>query len=181
MRVIPTPMAGLFLIEPRVFGDERGYFYESHNDQRFKELIGDFTFIQDNQSESVEGVLRGLHYQLNPKAQGKLVRVISGAVWDVVVDLRKNSETFGQSWGVELTGNNHMQLWIPPGFAHGFITLGKSAVFQYKVTQYWSKDYERCIAWDDATLRIDWRYSGTPKVSPKDAQGNAFDSADYFD
>jgi dTDP-4-dehydrorhamnose 3,5-epimerase len=181
MNLIHTPIAGLLLLEPKVFGDERGHFFESHNDSRFKAAVGPVTFIQDNESASVQGVLRGLHYQTAPKAQGKLVRVIQGSVWDVAVDLRKNSPTLGQHFGVELNENNHLQMWIPAGFAHGFITLSPRAIFQYKVTDYWSKDNERCIQWNDPELNIDWQFTGTPLLSPKDEQGGRFSTADLFD
>jgi dTDP-4-dehydrorhamnose 3,5-epimerase len=181
MKVHPTGIDGLLLIEPTRFGDDRGYFFESFNEKRFTEQAGAFTFVQDNQSGSVRGVLRGLHYQLEPQAQGKLVRAVSGTVLDVAVDIRRHSPTFGKHYSVELTGENNLQLWIPPGFAHGFVTLSDTAVFQYKVTRYWSKDHERCIAWDDPDLAIDWKLDARPLLSPKDMQGSPFAQADVFE
>ncbi len=180
MKVHPTGIDGLLLLEPTKFGDDRGYFFESFNEKRFAENVGDYTFVQDNQSGSVRGVLRGLHYQLEPQAQGKLVRAVSGTVLDVAVDIRRSSPTFGKHYAVELTGENNLQLWIPPGFAHGFVTLSDTAVFQYKVTRYWSKDHERCIAWDDPELGIDWKLDMAPLLSAKDTQGTRFAEADMF-
>lgn len=172
MKVTETKLAGVYLLEPTVFGDARGYFFESFNEVKFEQLTGCKPgFVQDNQSMSAKGVLRGLHFQLEPHAQGKLVRVVQGAVFDVAVDIRKGSPTFGQWVGYELNESNHRQLWIPPGFAHGFVTLQDNTIFQYKVTDLWSKEHERCIAWNDSELAIDWHFDGTPLVSEKDAQG----------
>lgn len=172
MKVIQTKLEGVRLLEPTVFSDSRGYFFESFNDRKFEELTGfSAQFVQDNQSMSAKGVLRGLHFQISPKAQGKLVRVVKGAVFDVAVDIRSDSPTFGQWVGFELSELNHRQLWIPPGLAHGFVTLQENTVFQYKVTEYWSKDHERCIAWNDPDLDIDWQFEGEPIVSAKDAEG----------
>lgn len=181
MKIHPTGLEGLLLIEPTRFGDDRGYFFESFNEKRFSEQVGPVHFVQDNQSGSIKGTLRGLHYQLNPEAQGKLVRVTTGSVWDVAVDIRRNSPTFGQHYGVELTAENHLQLWIPPGFAHGFLTLSDFATFQYKVTRYWSKDHERCIVWNDTDLKVDWKDVQSPLLSAKDLQGSRFAEADLFD
>ncbi|MFZ1444742.1 MAG: dTDP-4-dehydrorhamnose 3,5-epimerase, partial [Candidatus Dechloromonas phosphoritropha] len=149
MNVIQTGITGLLILEPRVFGDDRGIFFESFNRNIFREATGvDAEFVQDNQSRSEKNVLRGLHYQVSPRAQGKLVRVVQGAVFDVAVDIRKDSPTFGQWVGETLSAENKKQVWIPPGFAHGFLTLTDSAEFLYKTTDYYSPDHERCIAWD---------------------------------
>ncbi|MDH4396195.1 MAG: dTDP-4-dehydrorhamnose 3,5-epimerase [Limnobacter sp.] len=175
MKANETKLAGVYLLEPSVFGDARGYFFESFNNKKFESLTGFLPhFVQDNQSKSSKGVLRGLHYQVTPKAQGKLVRVVKGAVFDVAVDIRPDSPTFGQWEGVELSEDNHAQLWIPPGLAHGFVTLTDEAIFQYKVTDYWSKDHEKCLKWNDPELKIDWGFEGEPLVSPKDAEGQSF-------
>lgn len=156
MKVTSTSIPDVLIIEPRVFGDERGFFFESYNQQAFKAATGiEAHFVQDNHSRSAQGVLRGLHYQLE-QAQGKLVRVVRGAVFDVAVDIRKTSATFGQWVGVELSEANYRQLWVPPGFAHGFLTLSESADFLYKTTDYYAPQHERCIAWNDPTLGIDW-------------------------
>lgn len=174
MKATETALKGVYLLEPTVFGDARGYFYESFNGKKFESLTGaQVHFVQDNQSLSSQGVLRGLHYQIAPKAQGKLVRVIHGAVYDVAIDIRPESATFGQWVGYELSGENHRQLWIPPGFAHGFLTLTDTALFQYKVTDFWSKDHERCLQWNDPDLNINWPGNVTPLVSEKDAQGQS--------
>lgn len=173
MKATETKLAGVYLLEPTVFGDARGYFFESFNNAKFEQLTGfKGQFVQDNQSLSAKGVLRGLHFQLEPKAQGKLVRVVQGSVFDVAVDIRKGSPTFGQWVGYELSATNHRQLWIPPGLAHGFVTLEENTIFQYKVTDFWSKEHERCIAWNDPDLAIDWHFNGTPLVSEKDTQGD---------
>jgi dTDP-4-dehydrorhamnose 3,5-epimerase len=168
-------------IVPTVFGDDRGFFFESYNQQQLNELIGrEIHFVQDNHSKSVKGVLRGIHYQLPPKAQGKLVRVVVGEVFDVAVDLRKGSSTFGQWVGEILSAENRRQLWIPEGFGHGFITLSDQAEFLYKTTDYYAPDREVCIKWDDPRLAIDWPYGAKPQVSAKDEQGILFDHADVF-
>ncbi|OCZ65933.1 dTDP-4-dehydrorhamnose 3,5-epimerase [Achromobacter xylosoxidans] len=169
------------LFEPKVFGDDRGFFMESFNQEVFQQLTGlDVTFVQDNHSKSSKGVLRGLHYQLAPKAQGKLVRVVRGAVFDVAVDIRRSSPTFGQWVGAELSETNHRQLWVPPGFAHGFLVLSDSAEFLYKTTDYYAPSLERCIIWNDAELAIDWPKGVEPRLSPKDEQGKRFSEAEFF-
>ena len=157
MKIIKTPIEGLLIIEPRVFGDERGYFFESYSERDFTEAVGPVKFVQDNESKSRYGVLRGLHFQKEPYAQAKLVRVVSGAVLDVAVDLRKGSPTFGQHFSVELTGENHRQFFIPKGFAHGFCVLSEEVVFQYKCDEFYHPEAEGGIAWDDPDLAIDWR------------------------
>lgn len=187
MRVEKTKLDGLFIVHPQVFGDERGWFMESFNQQRFESVFEGLNlpvpnFVQDNHSKSSRGVLRGLHYQLPPKAQGKLVRVVQGKVWDVAVDIRKGSPTFGQWVGEELSADNHKQLWIPPGFAHGFITLSDTAEFLYKTTDYYSPEYERAIRWDDPQLAIAWPlYTTDIQISAKDQQAVAFSQAEVFE
>ena len=187
MRVEKTKLDGLFIIHPQVFGDERGWFMESFNQQRFESVFEGLNllvpnFVQDNHSKSSRGVLRGLHYQLPPKAQGKLVRVVQGKVWDVAVDIRKGSSTFGQWVGEELSADNHKQLWIPPGFAHGFITLSETAEFLYKTTDYYSPEHERAIRWDDPQLAIAWPlYTTDIQISAKDQQALAFSQAEVFE
>ena len=171
MKATPTKIPDVFVIEPRVFGDERGFFFESFNEKAFNEATGNkLPFVQDNHSKSDKGVLRGLHFQLPPKAQGKLVRVVQGEVFDVAVDIRKDSPTYGQ-WVAEiLSAENKKQLWIPPGFAHGFLTLSDTAEFLYKTTDYWSPEHERAIRWDDVTLNIAWPLNGlVPQLAVKDA------------
>ena len=173
MKATPTKIPDVFVIEPRVFGDERGFFFESFNEKAFNEATGNkLPFVQDNHSKSVKGVLRGLHYQLPPKAQGKLVRVVQGEVFDVAVDIRKESPTYGQ-WVAEiLSAENKKQLWIPSGFAHGFLTLSDTAEFLYKTTDYWSPAHERAIIWDDVTLNIAWPLTGMqPMLAAKDRLG----------
>jgi len=181
MRATPMSIPDVVLIEPKVFGDTRGFFFESFNQQTFNQVTGtDYQFVQDNHSRSSRGVLRGLHYQIE-QAQGKLVRVVRGKVWDVVVDIRKSSSTFGQWAGVELSEDNHHQLWVPPGFAHGFVVLSDSADFLYKTTDYYAPQHERCIAWDDSTLAIAWPDVGMPPaLSAKDAMGKSFKQAKVF-
>lgn len=175
MKATPTAIPDVLVIEPKVFGDARGFFFESYNRQAFKEATGlDVDFVQDNHSKSTKGVLRGLHYQLPPKAQGKLVRVVQGEVFDVAVDLRKSSPTFGRWVGDILSAENKKQLWIPPGFAHGFLTLSDSAEFLYKTTDYYSPEHERCIRWNDPALAIKWPLQGEPQVSAKDVAGASF-------
>lgn len=181
MKPISTGILGLLIIEPKVFGDDRGFFYESFNRNKFNELIGQqINFVQDNHSKSVKNVLRGLHYQIK-HPQGKLVRVTQGAVLDVVVDIRKSSPTFGQHVAVELSDENKRMFWIPEGFAHGFSVLSDTAEFLYKTTDYWFPEHERCLFWNDAALAIDWKLSVPPVVSPKDAQGKKLDEAELFD
>lgn len=180
MKATELSISGVFLIEPRVFGDDRGFFFESYNRQALREATGcEFEFVQDNHSRSAKGVLRGLHYQLPPKAQGKLVRVVSGAVFDVAVDIRPGSPTFGRWVGEILSAENHRQLWIPPGLAHGFLTLSESAEFLYKTTDYYAPAHERCIRWDDPALGIRWPLDGQPVLSDKDKQGLPFAQADF--
>ena len=181
MQTIATPLDGVLILEPRVFGDARGFFFESFNARRFEELTGVRTgFVQDNHSRSSRGVLRGLHYQVR-QPQGKLVRVVAGEVFDVAVDIRKSSPTFGQWYGHRLSAENKSQLWLPAGFAHGFVVLSESADFLYKTTDYWAPEHERCIAWNDPDLAIDWPLGDlTPRVSAKDAQGAAFRDAEVF-
>jgi dTDP-4-dehydrorhamnose 3,5-epimerase len=173
MHAVRTPIDGLVMLEPRVFGDERGFFLESYNQRSFEQLVGFApAFVQDNHSKSVRGVLRGLHYQIE-QPQGKLVRCTAGAVWDVAVDLRRGSATFGRWWGVELSADNKRQLWVPPGFAHGFLVLSESAEFMYKTTDYYAPQHERCIAWNDPELAIDWPLDGRePVLSAKDRVGH---------
>lgn len=179
--VVPTDLDGVLILEPRVFGDERGFFFESFNHREFVRATGcDAEFVQDNHSRSVCGVLRGLHYQIQ-HAQGKLVRVVQGAVFDVAVDMRRSSGNFGRWTGVTLSAANHRQLWIPPGFAHGFLVTSDHAEFLYKTTDYWSPEHERCVAWNDPALRITWPVEGEPIVSVKDSQGLPLDEADTFD
>jgi len=181
MNVIPTKIPDVLIIEPKVFGDDRGFFFESFNKKTFEEVAGiTAEFVQDNHSKSTQGVLRGLHYQIK-QPQGKLVRVVSGEVLDVAVDIRKSSETFGQWEGVILSAENKRQLWVPEGFAHGFVVLSESAEFLYKTTDYYAPEYERCIQWNDSELAIDWRYSEEPLVSEKDAKGAKFKEADIFE
>lgn len=175
MQVIRTAIPDVMVIEPKVFGDDRGFFFESFNAARFAELTGvHLAFVQDNHSRSQKGVLRGLHYQLGPKAQGKLVRVVAGAVFDVAVDLRKGSATYGQWVGETLSAENKKQFWIPPGFAHGFVTLTDTADFLYKTTDYYSPAHERCIAWNDPDIGIVWPTGEAPLLSEKDKTGAAF-------
>lgn len=171
MKVTRTAIDGVLILEPKVFGDERGFFLESFNQRAFDEAVGSsVTFVQDNHSRSSKGVLRGLHLQLPPRSQGKLVRVTQGAVFDVAVDVRRGSPTFGQWVGVMLSGTNHRQMWIPEGLAHGFLVTSDSADFLYKTTDYYAPLSERCIRWDDPALGIDWPLDGiTMAISPKDA------------
>lgn len=171
MKATPTAIPDVMVIEPKVFGDPRGFFFESFNQQAFNQATGtNFQFVQDNHSRSSRGVLRGLHYQLPPHAQGKLVRVVRGTVWDVAVDIRRGSPTFGQWVGEELSEDNHKQLWIPPGFAHGFCVLSETADFLYKTTDYYNPTFEHGIAWNDPELGIQWPAVGLSwQLSAKDA------------
>ncbi|MBT9463733.1 dTDP-4-dehydrorhamnose 3,5-epimerase [Hydrogenophaga sp.] len=179
MKVTPTTIPNVLIIEPKVFGDERGFFFESFNQTAFNEATGlDVNFVQDNHSRSAQGVLRGLHYQVPPHAQGKLVRVVRGSVFDVAVDIRQGSPTFGQWVGMELSEENHKQLWIPPGFAHGFLVLSTSADFLYKTTDYYAPQHERCIAWNDPTIKVHWPEDFVPLLSAKDQLGMPFREAD---
>jgi dTDP-4-dehydrorhamnose 3,5-epimerase len=169
------------LFTPKVFGDERGFFFESFRQEVFEAATGlKRSFVQDNHSKSQKGVLRGLHYQLPPKAQGKLVRVVEGEVFDVAVDLRRASPSFGRWVGARLSAENKRQLWIPEGFGHGFVTLSETAEFLYKTTELYAPECERCIAWDDPAIGIDWHYAGTPLLSAKDRQGVPFAQAEVF-
>lgn len=180
MNVIRTAIPDLLIIEPKVFGDDRGFFFESFNRRRFAELTGrDVDFVQDNHSRSAKDVLRGLHYQIQ-HPQGKLVRVTQGAVLDAAVDIRKSSPTFGKHVALELSAENKRILWIPEGFAHGFLVLSDTAEFLYKTTDYWFPEHERCIRWDDPTVAIDWRLQNTPALSVKDTQGNGLNEAELF-
>ena len=178
MKIVPTPIPDLFVIEPRVFGDHRGYFFESYSKEHFVRAGISADFVQDNESFSGEGVVRGLHFQAPPKAQGKLVRVQKGRVLDVAVDIRKGSPTYGEHYSIELSGENKKMLWIPPGFAHGFATLENDTVFLYKCTDTYSPEHEGSLLWNDPDLGIDWGVSA-PKLSEKDQIGpvlKAFDS-----
>ncbi|GLX16049.1 dTDP-4-dehydrorhamnose 3,5-epimerase [Pseudomonas straminea] len=180
MHIIQTAIPDVLILEPKVFGDERGFFYESFNARAFSEATGlNPNFVQDNHSRSQQGVLRGLHYQVE-QAQGKLVRVTAGEVYDVAVDLRRQSPTFGQWVGTHLSADNKRQMWVPEGFAHGFVVLSEFAEFLYKTTDYYAPAHERCIRWDDPKLAIAWPLQGEPKLSAKDQQGLSFDEADVF-
>lgn len=180
MKATPLAIPDVVLIEPKVFGDERGFFFETFNQARFEQAIGKpVQFVQDNHSCSVKNVLRGLHYQIQ-QPQGKLVCVVQGEVFDVAVDLRKSSKTFGQWVGEILSADNNRQLWIPEGFAHGFVVLSDTAEFLYKTTDYYAPAHERCILWNDAALRIQWPDGIQPILSAKDAQGKAFTEAEVF-
>lgn len=181
MKVTPTALPEVLVIEPKVFGDARGFFFESFNGKAFDQAVGRHVeFVQDNHSRSAKGVLRGLHYQIR-QPQGKLVRVVQGAVFDVAVDIRRSSPTFGQWTGVELTEDNHKQLWVPAGFAHGFFVLSESADFLYKTTDYYAPSQERCICWDDRSIGIAWPEIGmNPILSAKDAEGVSLDVAETF-
>jgi dTDP-4-dehydrorhamnose 3,5-epimerase len=171
----------VIVFEPKVFGDDRGFFFESFNQKVFEEVVGrPVQFLQDNHSRSVKGVLRGLHYQIK-QPQGKLVRVTHGEVFDVAVDLRKGSSSFGKWVGVHLSAENKKQLWIPEGFAHGFIVLSESAEFLYKTTDYWAPEHERSLAWNDPTVAIEWPFEGEPALSAKDQKAVLFEDADKFD
>ena len=175
MKVTPTKISDVLIIEPKIFSDERGFFFESFNQQAFNEAVGrEVVFVQDNHSQSSKGVLRGLHYQAEPYAQGKLVRVVAGEVFDVAVDIRPSSSTFGQWVGVNLSADNKKQLWIPEGLAHGFLVLSDTAEFLYKTTRYWCAGAEHTLLWDDPTLSIQWPLSSSPILSSKDIKGSPF-------
>ena len=182
MKVIPTELPEVLILEPKVFCDERGFFMESWNSKTFREATGlDVTFVQDNHSRSAKNVLRGIHYQV-VKPQGKLVRVVSGAVFDVAVDLRKSSPNFSKWVSVVLSDENKKQLWIPPGFGHGFFVLSDSADFLYKATEYWMPAFDRCIRWDDEQIGIDWKLGKLlPLLGPKDAAAPSLAAAEIFD
>lgn len=184
MQAIPTSIPEVMVLEPKVFGDARGFFFESFNRKVFREVTGvDADFVQDNHSRSAKGVLRGLHYQLQ-QPQGKLVRVVRGAVFDVAVDIRRSSPTFGKWVGMELSEENHRQMWVPAGFAHGFVVLSESADFLYKTTDYYAPQHERCIAWDDPDVGIQWPLTENgvtaPQLSTKDREGVAFRAAEVM-
>ena len=179
-KVTPTAIPDLLILEPKVFGDSRGFFFESFNAKNFAQATGlNVNFVQDNHSRSSKGVLRGLHYQVQ-QTQGKLVHVTQGAVFDVAIDIRKSSPTFGKWVGCELSDSNHRQLWIPPEFAHGFMVLSESADFLYKTTDYYAPAHERCIAWNDPSIGINWPEGITPLLSAKDQQGIALADAEVF-
>lgn len=180
MNIITTTIRDVVILEPKVFGDERGFFFESFNERTWRELTGaDVRFIQHNHSRSAGNVLRGLHYQIQ-QPQGKLVRVIAGEVFDVAVDIRKSSPTFGQWFGTMLSAENKHQMWVPAGFAHGFCVTSEYAEFLYLTTEYWAPEYERCIAWNDPDLAITWPLTAEPVISVKDQQGTRFKDADLF-
>jgi len=180
VKATPTEIPEVIVIEPKVFGDARGFFFESFNGKIFDDAVGHHVeFVQDNHSRSTKGVLRGLHYQIQ-QPQGKLVRVIRGAVFDVAVDIRKSSATFGRWVGIELSEDNYRMLWVPPGFAHGFLVLSETADFLYKSTDYYAPIHERCIAWDDSKLSIAWPIELSPSLSAKDQAGQSFDKAEVF-
>lgn len=180
MKIQATAIPDVLIIEPMVFGDERGFFYESYNQKRFTELTGiSRTFVQDNHSKSTKGVLRGLHYQIQ-HSQGKLVHCTAGTVFDVSVDLRKSSPSFGQWVGVELSAANKRHVWIPEGFAHGYLVTSDSAEFLYKTADYWTPEFERCILWNDPQIGIDWPLDGEPLLSNKDRLGSLLANADVF-
>jgi len=175
-----TTLKGVYVLEPTVFGDARGFFFESFNQRRFQELTGfDGTFVQDNHSRSVKNVLRGLHYQIQ-QAQGKLVRVIAGEVYDVAVDIRRSSPNFGKWVGVRLSAENRKMIWVPAGFAHGFVVTSETCEFLYKTTDYWAPAHERCIRWDDPKLGIAWPLTGEPVMSAKDREGTLLEAAEVY-
>jgi dTDP-4-dehydrorhamnose 3,5-epimerase len=180
MKVTRTEIPEVLILEPKVFGDARGFFLESYNEKVFREATGlELEFVQDNHSRSGRGVLRGLHYQLK-QPQGKLVRVVRGAVFDVAVDVRRSSPTFGKWVGTELTEDNHRQFWVPPGFAHGFVVLSDTADFLYKTTEYYAPEHERCVAWNDPEIGIAWPDGIAPKLSEKDQRGVRLAQAEVF-
>jgi dTDP-4-dehydrorhamnose 3,5-epimerase len=180
MKAIPTAIAGVLVLEPRVFGDARGFFFESWNRRAFAEAVGhDVEFVQDNHSASERNVLRGLHYQVR-QAQGKLVRVVAGEVYDVAVDLRRSSPTFGKWVGERLSADNRRMMWVPPGLAHGFLVLSERAEFLYKTTDYYAPEHERSLLWNDPALGIDWPLVGAPLLKPKDADGTPLAHAETF-
>jgi dTDP-4-dehydrorhamnose 3,5-epimerase len=180
LNIIATSIPDVLIIEPKVYGDERGFFFESFNSRQLNEAVGrDVQFVQDNHSRSAKNVLRGLHYQIQ-QPQGKLVRAVQGTVFDVAVDIRKSSPTFGQHVGVELSAENKRMLWIPEGFAHGFVVLSETAEFLYKTTDYWTPEFERSIAWNDSTLDIKWPAKIEPTLSGKDKVGDLLQLAEVF-
>ena len=180
MKVVETSIPGVLIIEPKVFGDERGFFYESFNAAAFEAATGlKRQFVQDNHSKSQRGVLRGLHYQIQ-QPQGKLVRVVAGEVFDVAVDLRKSSPSFGRWFGTHLSAQNQHQLWIPEGFAHGFVVLSETAEFLYKTTDYYAPEHERSLLWNDPELGIEWPFDEAPQLSAKDQAGKRLSDAELF-
>ena len=180
MKIIPSTLPDVLILEPKVFGDERGFFFESFNERVWREQTGlDCRFVQHNHSRSAGGVLRGLHYQIQ-QPQGKLVRVVVGEVFDVAVDIRRGSPYFGHWFGIHLSAENKRQLWVPPGFAHGFCVTSDHAEFLYLTTDFWAPEYERCIAWNDPDLAIDWPLTAEPSVSAKDREGVLFRAAELF-
>jgi dTDP-4-dehydrorhamnose 3,5-epimerase len=182
MNLVPTSIADVFIIEPKVFGDERGFFFESFNERRFQEAVGapaSLRFVQDNHSKSAKNVLRGLHYQIR-QPQGKLVRVVAGEVFDVAVDIRRSSPTFGKWVGAVLSAENKRQMWVPAGFAHGFVVLSDSAEFLYKTTDYWAPEYERSIAWNDPAIGIEWPIAEAPILSAKDSNALPLVDAEVY-
>lgn len=182
MKVTPLEINDVLLIEPEVFEDERGWFFESFNQKKFNDITGlNVQFVQDNHSKSKKGVLRGMHYQVTPNAQGKLVRVVKGEVFDVAVDIRKNSSTYGKWVGAYLSADNKKQLWIPEGFAHGFLTLSEEAEFLYKTTNYYDQKSERSLRWDDHCIEIDWPLNLTPIISSKDNLASDIQNAEVFE
>jgi dTDP-4-dehydrorhamnose 3,5-epimerase len=183
IQITPTALPEVLIVEPKAFGDARGFFTESWNEARFNEATGNtLRFVQDNHSRSARGVLRGLHYQLHPHAQGKLVRCVAGAVFDVAVDMRRSSANFGRWVGVELTAENHKQLWIPPGFAHGFVVVSETADFLYKTTDYYAPQAEGCVRWDDPAIGIQWPALGVaPLLADKDTKAPLLANAKTFD
>ena len=182
MKVIATEIPNVLIFEPQVFSDERGFFMGSFNQKDFEAAIGHaVSFVQDNHSKSMKNVLRGLHYQLPPKEQGKLVRVVQGEVFDVAVDIRRNSPTFGRWTGINLSAENKLQLWIPAGFAHGFLAVSDTAEFFYKTTGYYSPENQQCIAWDDPDISVNWPLDGDPVLSDRDRQGSRLSFAEVFE
>jgi dTDP-4-dehydrorhamnose 3,5-epimerase len=180
MKIIPTELAEVLILEPKVFGDDRGFFYESYNERAFSAALGpDFHFVQDNHSRSARNVLRGLHYQIQ-QPQGKLVRVTAGEIYDVAVDIRRSSPTFGKSTAAVLSASNKKMCWVPPGFAHGFLVVSDHAEVQYKTTDYWAPQHERCIVWNDPDLAISWPLKGEPILSQKDRAGLPLKEAEVF-
>jgi dTDP-4-dehydrorhamnose 3,5-epimerase len=180
MQIIPTTIPDVLILEPKVFGDDRGFFFESFNERSWRDLTGiDLHFVQHNHSRSAGGVLRGLHYQIQ-QPQGKLVRVVVGEVFDVAVDIRRSSPSFGQTFGTLLSAENKRQMWVPPGFAHGFCVTSDVAEFLYLTTEYYAPEHERCIAWNDPDLAIRWPLAGEPNVSAKDRDGRPFKDADLY-
>ena len=180
MKILPTALPEVLVIEPRVFGDDRGHFFESHNQREFEAATGvQANFVQDNQSRSKKNVLRGLHYQ-NPQPQGKLLRVLAGEVFDVVVDIRRGSPDFGKYCSIALSADNHLSIWVPPGFAHGFLVVSDYADVHYKTTDYYAPQHEQCILWNDPHLAIEWPLAGPPELSAKDQQGIPFKNARVY-